>query len=230
MEGRLADIAHNLVVEALIRAARAPEGLPLYEGKAGDGLFAATSAGKQAALRCRTNGFLQIARDPADREVAVLTDKGLGYLVEHADPAPLVRAVVESLDRRSQSLATVRQEIERTQQQTEGVRAALAKWTAKSASAERIDPLALTERLREKLRHWRQSGLLGDCPLPDLFRHLRQSQPTLSIGQFHDHLRHLHQHQEIYLHPWTGPLYQLPEPALALLIGHEIAYYANLRG
>ncbi len=225
----MADNSHSLVVEALIRAARAPDGLPLYEGKSGDGLFASTSAGKQAAQRCKTSGLLQIERDPADREIGVLTDKGLGYLVEHADPMPLVQGVVSVLDRRSQALAKVQREIERTQQQTESVRAALEKWSAKKAPGERIDPHGLTERLRAKLQHWRQSGLLGDCPLPELFRHLRQTQPTLTIGQFHDHLRHLHQHQEIHLHPWTGPLYQLPEPALALLIGHEIAYYANLR-
>ena len=34
---------------------------------------------------------------------------------------------------------------------------------------------------------------------------------------------------KIYLHPWTGPLYDIPEPPYALLIGHEIAYYASIR-
>jgi hypothetical protein len=42
-------------------------------------------------------------------------------------------------------------------------------------------------------------------------------------------LRSLHDRERIYLHPWTGPLYALPEPAFALLIGHEVAYYASLR-
>ena len=28
---------------------------------------------------------------------------------------------------------------------------------------------------------------------------------------------------------WTGPLYAIPEPPLALLVGHEIAYYASPR-
>jgi hypothetical protein len=39
----------------------------------------------------------------------------------------------------------------------------------------------------------------------------------------------LHDREQVYLHPWTGPLYAMPEPAFALLIGHEVAYYANLR-
>jgi hypothetical protein len=52
---------------------------------------------------------------------------------------------------------------------------------------------------------------------------------TLSIGQFHDVLRRLHERDQVYLHPWTGPLYAMPEPQVALLVGHEIAYYASIR-
>jgi hypothetical protein len=52
---------------------------------------------------------------------------------------------------------------------------------------------------------------------------------SLTIGLFHDGLRGLCEAQCIYLHPWTGPLYDMPEPALALLVGHEIAYYASFR-
>ena len=80
-----------------------------------------------------------------------------------------------------------------------------------------------------RLADW--SGAAGeDCPLPELFRSLSllDSQPT--IGEFHDCLRRLHADGAIYLHPWTGPLYALPEPACALLAGHNIAYYASPRG
>jgi hypothetical protein len=83
--------------------------------------------------------------------------------------------------------------------------------------------------IQEHLSAWEQSGALGDCPLPELFRRLCVAFPVLTIGQFHDRLRLLHEGGKIYLHPWTGPLYELPEPALALLVGHEIAYYASLR-
>lgn len=74
------------------------------------------------------------------------------------------------------------------------------------------------------------SGAVGeDCPLPRLYRSLstRDLQPT--IGEFHDCLRDLYAAGTIYLHPWTGPLYALPEPAYALLAGHNIAYYASVR-
>ena len=60
-----------------------------------------------------------------------------------------------------------------------------------------------------------------------MFRRIEQNRFT--IGQFHDQLRLLHEQELIYLHPWTGPLSEIPEPATALLVGHGIAYYASVR-
>jgi hypothetical protein len=77
----------------------------------------------------------------------------------------------------------------------------------------------------------RRQALRGsdDCPLPELYQKASEMVPGLTIGHFHDGLRQLHDRQQIYLHPWTGPLYDLPQPPYALLIGHEIAYYASRR-
>lgn len=80
----------------------------------------------------------------------------------------------------------------------------------------------------DALRSWQAPRRLSDCPLPELYRCVRRAAPRMSIGQFQDALRSLYQKHTIYLHPWTGPLYEMPEPALALLAGHEIAYYASL--
>jgi hypothetical protein len=86
----------------------------------------------------------------------------------------------------------------------------------------------LENGVRQALDAWRTSQPLGDCPLPELLRHLRELLPRLTIGQFHDALRQLHDAGVIRLQPWSGPLYQIPEPALALLAGHQVAYYATL--
>jgi hypothetical protein len=68
-----------------------------------------------------------------------------------------------------------------------------------------------------------------DCPLPELFRALALTgAPT--IGQFHDGLRQLHADGAVSFTAWAGPLYALPEPQYALMIGHGIAYYASLKG
>jgi hypothetical protein len=85
------------------------------------------------------------------------------------------------------------------------------------------------QAIAEHLSAWHEGGALGDCPLPELFRRLHADDAGLTIGLFHDRLRLMHQGARIYLHPWTGPLYVMPEPAHALLVGHEIAYYASLR-
>lgn len=84
------------------------------------------------------------------------------------------------------------------------------------------------EAILARLRNW--TGAAGDdCPLPRLFQILAENASQPTIGEFHDCLRRLHASGDIYLHPWTGPLYALPEPAYALLAGHNIAYYASVR-
>jgi DNA-binding PadR family transcriptional regulator len=86
----------------------------------------------------------------------------------------------------------------------------------------------LAPTILARLADW--SGAAGeDCPLPELFRSLSLLDPPPTIGEFHDCLRRLHADGSLYLHPWTGPLYALPEPAYALLVGHNVAYYASLR-
>jgi DNA-binding PadR family transcriptional regulator len=69
-----------------------------------------------------------------------------------------------------------------------------------------------------------------DCTLPELYRALVAHSPAPSIGEFHDCLRQLYADGALALHSWTGPLYAIPEPQYALLVGHGIAYYASLKG
>jgi hypothetical protein len=92
------------------------------------------------------------------------------------------------------------------------------------------DPVAqLADELAEELARRQDDDARGDCPLSQLYRWAQTRNADLSIGTFHDALRLLHERQRIYLHPWTGPLYDLPEPHFALLVGHEVAYYASSR-
>ena len=83
--------------------------------------------------------------------------------------------------------------------------------------------------LLAELDRWQNAGASEDCPLPELFRQALQAAPGLTIGRFHDSVRLMHERGQIYLHPWTGPLYDLPEPAYAMLAGHDVVYYASLR-
>ncbi len=88
---------------------------------------------------------------------------------------------------------------------------------------------SLHEHVLAELTRWHSAGASEDCPLPHLYRQMTAHVPGVTIGEFQDALRRLHDLGKIYLHPWTGPLYDIPEPSYALLVGHEIAYYASIR-
>src|SRR5213596_1464453 len=60
-EGALADKTTSLILDALSRAVADPAGVPLH-GKTASGLFTTTAAAKQAAQRCKDEGFLRIVR------------------------------------------------------------------------------------------------------------------------------------------------------------------------
>jgi hypothetical protein len=96
------------------------------------------------------------------------------------------------------------------------------------AQARDYKPDALArETVLAHLDRWASPCATEDCSLPELFRQARMAVPGLTIGAFHDTLRALQDAGDIYLHPWTGPLYDIPEPPYALLVGHELAYYAS---
>jgi hypothetical protein len=93
-----------------------------------------------------------------------------------------------------------------------------------------VDTDELADAILARLADWASSVVAGqDCPLPELYRSLTLREVPPTIGAFHDALRQLHADHRVYLHPWTGPLYALPEPAYALLVGHNVAYYASSR-
>jgi hypothetical protein len=89
------------------------------------------------------------------------------------------------------------------------------------------DQEEFTASILERLIRY-QEHAAQDCPLPVLYEQV-QAGSEITIGQFHDALRRLHETGAVYLHPWTGPLYEIPDPSFALLVGHEIVYYVSLR-
>jgi len=225
----LADKLTQLLLDALGKAAAEPAGLPLFGGKAGPGLFPATAAARQAAQRAQDEGYLRAAgTEPAgkaERVVCVLTDKGLQYLLQQTSPRQVLEDFVRAVEARREQLDELIAAARRMQTGLDAVHATVAQELPQVAPPEPDRPAEVPTILTQ----WRAAGASEDCPLPELFARLRRTRPGLSVGQFHDGLRKLHDDGLIYLHPWTGPLYALPDPACALLVGHEIAYYASAR-
>jgi hypothetical protein len=218
----VADRTTLLLLGALRRALPEPGGLPLH-GKSG--LFPATSTGKQLAQRCLEDELLQPLPDTSCYS---LTDKGLHWLMSQASPRTVLEDFVRALEARHTESAALVSAARQMQSTLEGfcsrVDQVLQQLPAGVPAVSAPD--SWKETVLQFLARWQSNGASEDCPLPELYR---QTSNTLTIGGFQDGLRRLHDDGQIYLHPWTGPLYALPEPPFALLIGHEIAYYASPR-
>ncbi|MFO0803764.1 MAG: hypothetical protein U0791_11680 [Gemmataceae bacterium] len=215
----MADKLTQQIVEALTKAAAEPAGLPLFVMKNAPGLFP-TSA-KAAAQKCLADRLLASAAN--DRHT--LTEAGWQFLLTAVNPKQVLEDFVRVLELRqgevNELLDTARSMAGSLQGLKDAVTRVLPKVTA--ARIETREPL--TDVLLALLRS--HSAAAGeDCSLSDLYRRL---QPRPTIGEFHDALRVLHAANAIYLHPWTGPLTELPDPACALLAGHGVAYYASPR-
>jgi hypothetical protein len=238
----LADKSAQLLLSALSRAAGEPAGVPLHGGKARPGLFPSTAAARQVAQRCKDEGYLRIVqtetRGKAVLEYCTLSDKGLTYLLSQVSPRQVLEDFVRALEAQRASLDEVLVRVRHMQTGLDALRARAEHvlddlrsphppgTNGTPAPLVPGDPDAWTAAALAALERWQAAGAPEDCPLPELYR---QAAAGLTVGRFHDGLRRLHDQERIYLHPWTGPLHEVPEPAYALLAGHGIAYYASLR-
>ncbi len=243
----MADKSLPLIVDALSRAAAEPGGLALLGNKKVPGLFSATVVGRQVAQQCLADGYLRIVHSEAKgksvQEICAITEKGLVYLLGQTSPKKVLEDLVRTLDgKRGQvgelvtvarqwqtGLETLQGLVERVLQQIQKPGNTVGSTASFGPAPSANGSDAWIKDIVAHLFQWRASGTLSDCSLPELYRRAASISPSLTIGHFQDGLRRLHEQEQIYLHPWTGPLYEIPEPAYALLIGHEVAYYASIR-
>lgn len=236
----MAEKSQQLVLDALQRALSAPQGLPLFATRTTPGLFAAAGPARKAAELCKEHGYLQVLRTEgfgkASCEICTISDSGLALLLAESSPRQPLEALVRAADDQREQFTQIAAALERNRDAVEALRA-LAERTLQNVN--RNQPAVpsvngngqrgIDEDLLQVLHAWNEGGPLEDCPLPRLQRALADRHAKLTIGQFHDSVRRLHMEQRIYLHPWTGPLYEIPEPTLAFMVGHEIAWYVSLR-
>jgi hypothetical protein len=243
----VADKSTQLILDALSRAMAEPAGVALHGNRKAPGLFATTAAARQLAQSCKEQGYLRVVqsttRGKTVQETCALTEKGLAYLLSEVSPRQVLEDLVRTLEARQvqvgELVAAARQwqagldalqaTVERVLQQIHkpGTAGPFTGVPGPSPSGNGAE--SWVADVIAHLTQWQAAGASSDCPLPDLYRRAQQCAPPLTIGHFHDGLRKLHDEARIYLHPWTGPLYEIPEPPYALLIGHEIAYYASIR-
>jgi hypothetical protein len=237
--------SNQLLLDGLQRAAAAPEGLPLFGGKKGAGLFSPSAPARKAAQLVMDDGLIRVLRTEnkgrSTQEICAITEKGLQLLLEQANPRTVLDALVQALEARRLQLAELVESARRAESQLEALRHTVEK-TIQHLHQRPAAPtlngnghvadgasVGIQMTIIDQLGSWQASGALEDYPLPQLYRTAIASGLSLTVGQFHDALRRLQEGGKVYLHPWTGPMYQIPEPPFALMVGHEIAYYASLR-
>lgn len=220
----MADKLTPLILTALTKAATEPSGVPLMARKSAPGLFPNTTIAKAAARRCFDEGWLrrlEVPGQPSESERCTITEKGLAWLLDAQSPKAVLHDLLRILEARQAPMEQLLEQSRAMKETLAGLRTLLEGILPKVAFHRIVSASDTPAEIMAVLQTWNRGE---DCPLPELHRRL-PSKPTL--GAFHDALRGLHQSGRIGLHPWTGPLYALPEPAYALLIGHEVAYYAN---
>jgi hypothetical protein len=235
----VADRPTQLLLDGLRRAAADPAGVPLLGGKSSPGLFAANASGKSVAQRCLDEGLLRVVgtetKGRASLDLCTITDKGLAYLLGQVSPKEVLEDFIRTLEARQAQAGELLSIARQMQTALDAL-----KLTAETVLRQLHAPPPSLDGAANGAETWpgaalsylvrqHEAGASEDCPLPELFGQARQASPGLTIGRFHDGLRRLLDAGHIYLHPWTGPLYAVPEPPYALLVGHEVAYYASIR-
>lgn len=221
-----------MLTAALTRLAGSLDGLPLLSTRGCPGVFAGNAAGKEAARFCQENSLLRLLPQTRNgREVFLLSAQGREWLASQTCPRATLEELTHAFQERARDLNEMKGQLEIQEHAlrdlTDFLGAVAAKLNEKGPPDPNC-PLPGEAEILAKLQDWHQGCPIGDLPLPELYRALLEHLPTLTPGQFQDACRRLRERGRIYLHPWTGPLYELPEPSLAFMTGHEVAYYASL--
>lgn len=225
----------SLLLSGLAQSYASPGEISLYVTRRQAGLFPATALGKAAANAALQSNWLQMVRTETRGKTTIsyvkLTGAGTQYLLEQTDPKPLLEQVQACLNREESKLQSVQATVREAFQTMEGMRQRVEQLAAmvnqSQVTQTRVSVPAWEDQLTEYLTRRQSSRPAEDCPLPELYQQARQMAPELSVGMFHDGLRRLQEQRRIALQPWTGPLHELPEPGLALLQGHSLAFYAS---
>ena len=199
----------------------------LYGNGRSPGLFPSnTASSRRLAEQLCAREYLEVGQADNGIQEARITERGRQWVLQKENTRllleDLLRAAEAQVDRLQSMQSVWAQYHEQLEQHRSDVARVLERLPQQSEHLS-IEPFVV-----DHLSGYQQSGQPGDCSLAELYHRLIDRHAGITIGQFHDCLRAMHRAGRLRLAPWTGPLYQLPEPALALLIGHEVLYYVHL--
>jgi hypothetical protein len=235
-----------LLVEALRRGAEQPDGVRLYRSGKLAGLFEARTR-EQAAVADQAvrDGLLEIVRVETRGKTAVewarVTPKGLDFLLHRESPARALADLRDALDAHRQGMPTwvaeLRGSVEELQRrlaaEVESISARLDRLAERAAEAiQRLEQaqapaeVPWAAQVLSLLEDREAAGLGATTPLADVFVHLRQRQVELSLKDFHQGLRRLHDRGGVQLLPDHGDGHP-PAPEYALLDGTVVYHHVG---
>jgi hypothetical protein len=230
------DKLQPLVLAGLTAAFASSTDCLLIASRSQSGLFPSSAAGKAAAQAALDAGWLNVVKtDTRGKSISTfvtLSPSGMDYLFEQTNPKPVIEAVQKQLQQSESTLLAWRDQLQSYLNHIQTMRNKVEQLEIRSSarvSHEKVTVPDWESSIKGYLYHRQRVRPAEDCPLSELYQHARQQVPQLSVGSFHDGIRRLQARHEIALQPWTGSLHELPDPELALMQGHSVAYYASPR-
>jgi hypothetical protein len=162
-----------------------------------------------------------------------LTAQGTAFSTSLQDVLAELAAIRDTVERLGKSLATRSSEYQQTAQTLCSILDRTAHQSAPVAPhvAPPPPPAPSSAWLEEVVPFIAEQKRLNSFDRPNLkrvYEHLRKTHPTLTIGEFHEGLRTLHQQRRVRLDPYTQALATLMDPLHALYLDREVKYYVDL--
>lgn len=229
---------HSQLLTGLAQAYAATQPTPLLCSKTQPGLFPSNALGKAAAQEALTAGWLSVeqttTKGKTTTQLVSITEAGANHLLAQNNPRPLLEQVQSQLQQAERQLQELQLTVRNAHQTIDTLRNKVERLSTQcsqpTVTQSRVAVPDWEEQVTRYLLQRQNARPAEDCPLTELYQQARQTMPEMSVGIFHDGLRKLCSERRIALQPWTGPLHELPEPSLALLQGHSLAFYASALG
>lgn len=235
----------DLILDALKRAVAGPGDHRLFRAGKLPGLFPSRAgASADAALAALTDGLLVATRTEAIGRNLVewvrATPKGVVFLHDRDSPRAVLRELKELIGETRAGVPAwmddARREIaaaaDRFERQGQALLARLDDLTVRvDAALRRADTAGLgVPDSVAKLVAWaldalayldrrRAAGAGGPCRIAELFDAVRAAHPALTVPEFHDGLRRLHDTRALQLRSLGG---DVSDPEYAVIVGAEV--------
>jgi hypothetical protein len=248
------DKATETLLDSLKQAMLASGDQRLFKSGKLDGLFPSKAGlNATAAAQAIRDNLLEVVRTETKGKITIewvrITPKGVELVHHHESPTramdELQHALQATLDGVPVWMSGIRQELQalgnrlteevqnvchRLEVLSQRVTEALGKTDSHVAPlpGDLMASIPWGVAVLDYLAKRRTGGAANDCLLPEVFRAVREQQPALTVKDFHDGLRRLHDRGALRLLPYTGAHEALPEPEYALPDGN-VLYYSVAR-